>query len=122
MPGEHYIPWQMDGPDSTALHPKLIDWRGAEEMVAACRAALLGNDQLTYRGFIRDLLDRTEAKLETRGRSPLHLVPAVEPPPSAGEAMHKAAEAAVRAGTTRGGEQLRVERTGISNRSGAQCR
>jgi hypothetical protein len=63
-PDEHYIPLAPDCSNIDAVHAQLTDWRSARERAEACRAALLDNERLTYRGFARDLLERIENKLE----------------------------------------------------------
>jgi hypothetical protein len=65
-PDEHYIPLSPDCSNIDAVHAQLTDWRGAHERAEACRAALLDDERLTYRGFARDLLERIENKLEKR--------------------------------------------------------
>jgi hypothetical protein len=93
---EHYIPLAADASNIKAVHMALLDWPSAKERAAACRAALLDTDRLTYRGFVRDLLYRIEQRRQTQR------APAVterqglgEPSPSWAEQMHQLAETAV---------------------------
>jgi len=65
-PDEHYIPLAPDCSNIEAVHTQLTDWRRARERAEACRAALLGSERLTYRWFVRDLINRIENKLEGR--------------------------------------------------------
>jgi glycosyltransferase involved in cell wall biosynthesis len=95
-PGDHFIPWDIDARETDALYAELSDWRRAKERVEACATALLGNERLTYRGFVNGLLDWIEARLKGRKRSLNRQMEEIEAPNSSAELMHQLAEAAVR--------------------------
>ena len=118
-PDEHYIPWHLDAANDAALEPALGDWRRAKERVAACLGALLGNDRLHYRGFVRELLDWSETKLPGRGSSPHRRVRAAEPPTDAAEKLHVAAQKAVRASVARNTPEDDEETYGSGDGEGA---
>jgi hypothetical protein len=93
---EHYIPLAPDCSNIDAVHAQLTDWRSARERAEACRAALLGDERLTYRGFVRDLLERIGSKLEKRNiRGSQGNGDAIETLISDAERIHQLAEVAV---------------------------
>jgi hypothetical protein len=95
-PDEHYIPLASDFSNIDTVHAQLTDWRGGHERAEACRAALLYAERLTYRGFVRDLLEHVERNLEMRNivRAPSD-GGAIETTVSDAERIHQLTEVAV---------------------------
>ena len=91
-PDEHYIPWERDGSNREAVLASLNDRPAARERVENCRAALLENDGLSYRGFVNGLLDRIERRLESRAGPSRRQTAKLEAPASAAERVHRLAE------------------------------
>ncbi len=112
---EHYISLAADGSNIEKVLEEMADWRRACQRAEACRAALLESDRLTYRGFVRELLDRIEQKLETRSTfnsmTPMHLT---DPPCSHAERIHQLAETTVRLALRAGSDLYELMDTQIA--------
>ena len=94
-PDQHYIPLASDGSNLAAVQAELSNWRAAKERAAACRAALLETDRLTYRGFVRELLQRIEQRSAARSAFAPTRLDFAEAPWSGAERIHQLAEATV---------------------------
>jgi hypothetical protein len=97
-PDEHYIPLEADFSNIEMVKEELPDWPRAQQRATACRAALLGSERLTYRGFVRDLIARIERKQDEVRRLPADIMPVRISDISSGNAerMHRFTELAVR--------------------------
>jgi hypothetical protein len=95
-PDEHYVPLAADFSNIEAVLDELKNWPRAQQRVAACREALLGDERLTYRGFVADLLRRIEIRLDQRTRT--EFVAVSETP---AERAHELAALAVRTAVDR---------------------
>jgi glycosyltransferase involved in cell wall biosynthesis len=116
-PSEHYIAWDPGAGDPDTLHEELTDWPRAKARVEACGAALLSSERLNYRGFVADLLNRIEAKLDALGRLSQRRWDGIKPANSP-EAIHRLVEKAVYRAIVEGGSV--IELTDPSVPSGAR--
>jgi hypothetical protein len=106
-PDEHYIPLAADFSNIAAVLDELRDWRRAGQRAEACRKVLLGDQRLSYRGFVADLLQRIENRLDARGLA----VQPVAMPESAAEAAHELAAFVVRTAVNRASDLQEVRVT-----------
>jgi glycosyltransferase involved in cell wall biosynthesis len=89
---EHYIPLAADFSNIAQVLDELRDCERAKRRIVACQKALLGSERLTYRGFVGDMLERIEHRLENRGAAARY----VTIPGSQAELMHELVTLVVR--------------------------